>query len=508
MFENSPTSFWRDIAKEQSTTSVHQDLSSEVVVVGAGITGVLTALLLAEQGKQVMLVEAARLGTGTTGYTTAKVSAQHGVVYAELLESFGKEKARLYYEANMEAIQFLSDQVNAFGIECDLEPQDAYMYAESSEGTVEQLVQEERAYKTIGIDGEDATNEVNHKLPYPVKKAIVMRNQLQFHPVKYLQGLMERFIELGGTFYEMTRVSDLEYGTPNRLKTEAGHTISTDDVVIATHYPFNDFKGVYFSKMEVERSYVVSAEVPSSDFPEGMYISIDSPSRSLRHVKMENGNKLALFGGENHTSGQKEQTRMCYENLGVFANRYFGVESFTHHWSAQDLITLDHVPYIGQMTKDTPHVYVATGFSKWGMSQGIIASRLITDLVMGRKNRYEALYDPSRSKSKLSDIKQFVKTNADVAKEFVKGKVHSSDKTLDDLGFDEGSLIDHEGDQVAAYRDKDGHISMVGSTCTHLGCTVSWNQAERSWDCPCHGSRFKPNGEVIEGPAVKNLPQK
>lgn len=335
-----------------------------------------------------------------------------------------------------------------------------------------------------------------------------MRNQLQFHPVKYLQGLMERFIELGGTFYEMTRVSDLEYGTPNRLKTEAGHTISTDDVVIATHYPFNDFKGVYFSKMEVERSYVVSAEVPSSDFPEGMYISIDSPSRSLRHVKMENGNKLALFGGENHTSGQKEQTRMCYENLGVFANRYFGVESFTHHWSAQDLITLDHVPYIGQMTKDTPHVYVATGFSKWGMSQGIIASRLITDLVMGRKNRYEALYDPSRSKSKLSDIKQFVKTNADVAKEFVKGKVHSSDKTLDDLGFDEGSLIDHEGDQVAAYRDKDGHISMVGSTCTHLGCTVSWNQAERSWDCPCHGSRFKPNGEVIEGPAVKNLPQK
>ncbi|QUE87167.1 FAD-dependent oxidoreductase [Exiguobacterium alkaliphilum] len=508
MLKDFPSSFWRDVAKDDPTASVHQDITAEVAVVGAGIVGVVAALELAEQGKQVVLIEAARFGTGTTGYTTAKVSAQHGVIYAELIKTLGEEKARLYYDANIEALQFLEGQVESLGIDCDLERQHAYMYADSSSSAAKLLEKEDEAYATLGIDGGDATGEVNELLPYKVRKATVMHDQLQFHPVKYLQGLMKRFLELGGTFYEMTRVTGIEYGSPNRLTTEAGHTVSAKDVVVATHYPFNDFKGLYFSKMEVERSYVVSAEIPSAQFPEGMFISVDSPSRSLRHVKLDNGQKMAMFGGENHLSGHKKETFTCYENLGEFAHRHFGLESFTHHWSAQDLITLDKVPYIGRMTNDTPHVFVATGFSKWGMSQGIVAARVITDLIMQRRNRYDDLYDPSRSKWKLSDAARFVKTNADVAKEFIKGKVKRAEKTLDDLGFDEGAIIDHDGDHVAAYRDVDGNVTLVGSACTHMGCTVNWNQAERSWDCPCHGSRFKPNGEVIEGPAVKNLPRK
>ncbi|MCT4781612.1 MULTISPECIES: FAD-dependent oxidoreductase [Exiguobacterium] len=508
MLKDFPSSYWRDVAKDDPTTSVHEDISTEVAVVGAGIVGVVAALQLAEQGKQVALIEAARFGTGTTGYTTAKVSAQHGVIYAELIKTLGEEKARLYYDANIEALQFLSDQVESLGIDCDLERQHAYMYADSSGSAAKLLEKEDDAYAKLGINGGDATDEVNSLLPYPVEKATVMRDQLQFHPVKYLQGLMKRFLELGGTFYEMTRVTGVEYGTPNRLTTEAGHTVTAQDVVVATHYPFNDFKGLYFSKMEIERSYVVSAEIPSAQFPEGMFISVDSPSRSLRHVKLDNGQKMALFGGENHLSGHKKETFKCYENLGDFAHRHFGLESFTHHWSAQDLITLDKVPYIGRMTNDTPHVFVATGFSKWGMSQGIIAARVITDLIMQRTNRYEDLYDPSRSKWKLSDAARFVKTNADVAKELIKGKVKPAEKSLDELGFDEGAIVDHDGEHVAAYRDVDGNVTLVGSACTHMGCTVNWNQAERSWDCPCHGSRFKPNGEVIEGPAVKNLPSK
>ncbi|WP_404354066.1 FAD-dependent oxidoreductase [Exiguobacterium aurantiacum] len=506
MLRDFPTSFWRDAASDETVRPLDRDVTTEVVVVGAGIVGVQTALQLAEQGKQVVLVEAARFATGTTGYTTAKVSAQHGIVYTELVKSIGEEKTRLYYEANMEALRFLEKQVETLNIDCDLERQHAYLYALSSSSSAKLLEEEEAAYHQLGIDGGDATSEVNGLLPYAVKKATVMRDQLQFHPVKYLQGLMKRFRELGGTLHEMTRVTGIEYGTPNRLETNTGHAIEAQDVVVATHFPFNDFKGLYFAKMEVERSYVVSAEV--DEFPEGMFISVDKPSRSIRHVKLENGKKMAMFGGENHVTGHKQETVACYEALGEFGMRHFGAETFSHHWSAQDLITLDKVPYIGRMTADTPHVYVATGFSKWGMSQGIVAACLITDLITKRQNRYEELYDPTRSKWKLADAARFMKTNADVAKEFVKGKLKPSHKQVGDLGLDEGAIVNHDGEHVAAYRDPDGNVSMVGTACTHMGCTVSWNEAERSWDCPCHGSRFKPNGEVIEGPAVKPLSRK
>lgn len=505
MLQDFPKSFWRDV-ETRKAEPLNEDIQTEIVVIGAGIVGVLTALQLVEQGKQVVLVEAARFATGTTGYTTAKVSAQHGVIYTELVKSIGEDKARLYYEANMDALRFLEEQVDQFDIDCDLERQHAYMYALTSSTSTKLLEKEEETYRKLGIEGGDATDEVNDLLSYDVKKATVMRDQLQFHPVKYLQGLMNHFLERGGTLYEMTRVTGIEYDSPHRLDTVTGHTITAKDVVVATHFPFNDFKGLYFAKMEVERSYVVSAEVET--FPEGMFISVDKPSRSVRHVKLDNGKKMAMFGGENHLAGHKEETQACYENLGEFGTRHFDAKRFTHHWSAQDLITLDKVPYIGRMTNDTPHVYVATGFSKWGMSQGIVAARLITDLILKRPNRYEDLYDPTRSKWKLADAARFIKTNADVAKELVKGKLKPTDKRVDELGLDEGDIVKHNGEHVAAYRAPDGHVSMVGSACTHMGCTVNWNQAERSWDCPCHGSRFKPNGEVIEGPAVKSLPPK
>ncbi|STO07221.1 FAD-dependent oxidoreductase [Exiguobacterium aurantiacum] len=504
MLHDFPKSYWRDVAGEK-TASLQADIQADVAVVGAGIAGVVAALELAERGRNVVLIEAAEFGSGATGYTTAKVSAQHGLVYAELIKTLGEEKAKLYYEANMDALRYLTDQVEQHQIDCDLERQHAYMYSDASSSSAKLLEKEDEAYAKLGINGGDATDEVNGLLPYEVKKATVMRDQLQFHPVKYLQGLMKRFLELGGTLYEMTRVTKIEYGTPHVLSTLTGHTVSARDVVVATHFPFNDFKGLYFAKMEIERSYVVAAEV--DQFPEGMFISVDSPGRSLRHIKRD-GKKVAMFGGENHLSGHKEETKKCYEHLGEFAERHFGVDEFTHHWSAQDMITLDKVPYIGRMTNDTPHVYVATGFSKWGMSQGIVAGRLIADLITSQPNRYEDLYDPTRSKWKLSDAARFVKTNADVAKEFVKGKVKRADKTVDDLGFDEGAIVNHDGEHVAAYRDPEGNVSLVGSNCTHMGCTVNWNNAERSWDCPCHGSRFKPNGEVIEGPAVKSLPPK
>lgn len=505
MLQDFPKSFWRDVETRKAKT-LNEDIQTETIVIGAGIVGVLTALQLVEQGKQVVLVEAARFATGTTGYTTAKVSAQHGLIYTELVKSIGEDKARLYYEANMDALRFLEEQVDQLDIDCDLERQHAYMYALTSSTSKKLLEKEEETYRKLGIEGGDATDEVNDLLSYDVKKATVMRDQLQFHPVKYLQGLMNRFLERGGTLYEMTRVTGIEYGSPHRLDTLTGHTITAKDVVVATHFPFNDFKGLYFAKMEVERSYVVSAEVET--FPEGMFISVDKPSRSVRHVKLDNGKKMAMFGGENHLVGHKEETQTCYENLGEFGTRYFNAERFTHHWSAQDLITLDKVPYIGRMTNDTPHIFIATGFSKWGMSQGIVAARLIADLILKRPNRYEDLYDPTRSKWKLADATRFIKTNADVAKELVKGKLKPTDKRVDELGLDEGGIVKHNGEHVAAYRDQAGHVSMVGSTCTHMGCTVNWNQAERSWDCPCHGSRFTPNGEVIEGPAVKSLPPK
>ncbi|WP_018394314.1 FAD-dependent oxidoreductase [Bacillus sp. 37MA] len=492
-------SYWKDHWISLSFAPLTTNVTVDVTVVGGGMTGIITAWLLVKEGKKVALLESRRLTDGTTGFTTAKLTAQHGLIYDELIRTIGEEKARLYYEAQEDAIAFLKKTSEQMSIDCDFTAQDAYVYAETKEA-VSQIEKELDAYEILGINGGLAGTEARMKLPFKVEEAIVMRDQAQFHPVKFLEALIWDMAD-EVLIFEETRAESIEN---NKVHTTDGYEVTSEKIIVSSHFPFNDFDGLYFSKLHVERSYAIGVK-SDRELEEGIYISADKPSRSLRYATMENGEKLLIVGGENHPTGRSEQETMHhYEKLNDFTQLHFGVKDILYRWSAQDLITLDRVPYIGFGAEN---ILVATGYAKWGMTNGTTAAHIMSDLVMGRENRFTELFDPKRIKMKRVDVKTFVTENAKVAKELIGGKLKGSEKTVDDLQPDEGGLVVVDGKKAGAYKDEQGNCHLVNTTCTHMGCETEWNDAERSWDCPCHGSRYSYEGEVLEGPALKPLAQ-
>lgn len=491
-------SLWRQHDRSRPYEQLNRSVSTEIAVIGAGIAGLVCAYELQKRGKQVVLLEALEIGHGTTGHTTAKCSVQHGAIYQHLIRTFDKEVAKLYYAFNQESLSYLQDQHDA-GFDMDFEIKDSYLY--STQRSTE-LEDELDAYRRIGVDGGDATTELNTLLPFPVKQGLVIRGQAQFHPVNYLHELADRFVKSGGVIYEQTRALEVSKGPRPIITTSTGRRVQANQVVVTSHYPFNDLKGLYVSKFTVERSYIVACEMKEAP-PEGMFLSVDGASRSFRDYH-EDGKTYLLVGGEGHLSGQVTDTRSRYDVLEAFAQQAFHTSRASFRWSSQDLITLDRLPYVGQMFQREPDIWVATGFLKWGMTNGIAAGRLLADLLTGTENRYEQFVSPLRSSVKPHDVKSFVKTNVDTVTQFVKGKMEETG-TVDSLQLDEGGLVQLEGKKVGVYRDLENQCHIVSPTCTHLGCTVKWNNAERTWDCPCHGSRFDSLGNVIEGPATKPL---
>lgn len=498
----SKKSYWREFEEIADYPQLQKNESTEVGVVGGGIAGIISAYLLAKAGKKVTLIEADKLVDGVTGYTTAKISAQHDLLYSTLIKMSGEIEAKKYYDANMEGLEFIKNTAVELGIDCDFEHHDAFVYANTAAGA-KLIEQEAEAYRQLGIPGGLAKEEVD--LPFDVKEAIVMRRQAQFHPVKFLAGLVKEFERLGGTIYEKTRALKILSKNNPVIQTENMSHLSCDKVIVATHYPFNDADGMYFARMSVERSYVVAAKV-KGDLPKHMYISTDLPSRSLRYATDDNGERLLLIGGEDHGSGKhKGDTMENYKKLAEWGDKYFGVEAIPYRWSAQDMTTLDKVPYIGTSTVGYENILVATGFHKWGMTHGALAGMLLRDQILGNDNRYASLFDPTRTKMKPADMASFAKDNASVAKELVKGKLQRPTKSADSLEKGEGASVKTAKGAAGGYRDQYGQLHLVDTTCTHMGCETKWNDAERSWDCPCHGSRFSYTGEVLEGPAVKPL---
>ncbi|WP_199426088.1 FAD-dependent oxidoreductase [Thermaerobacillus caldiproteolyticus] len=495
-----PTSlepYWRTSVSIPSFSKLTDDINVDVAIIGGGISGITTAYLLVNEGLKVALIEADRLVNGTTGHTTAKITAQHDLIYDELINHLGVEKAKLYYEACMDALQFIKSTVKEKGIDCDFVEQEAYIYTNSS-SSLNKLINEWKAYEKLGIDG--AFIETI-PLSIPVKAAVMMKNQAQFHPLKYLLKLVDVIVQNGGKIYEQTPAADIEQGETLTVVTRDKKRITCEHVVICSHFPFYD-GGFYFSRMYAERSYVLAVQI-AEEYPGGMYLSADNPKRSIRYATMGD-EKLILIGGENHKTGQGVPTIQHYEALQSFASQLFTVSAFPYRWSAQDLTTLDKVPYIGNMTANTPNIYVATGYRKWGMTNGTVAGLLLKDLIIGRDNRYRDLYTPSRFYADPS-IKHFITQNLDVAKHLVEGKVEVAIRTPEDLANGEGAVVVVNGRRAGAYKDENGTLSIVDTTCTHMGCELEWNSGDRTWDCPCHGSRFSVHGDVIEGPAQQPL---
>ena len=469
-------------------------------MIGGGIVGITTALLLAEAGMKVVLLEADRLARGVSGYTTAKVSSQHGLIYARLRSQFGADGARRYGEANESALGWIADRVERDAIDCDFRRQPSFAYVSDVSHRSEVDDEVEAAVEA----GLPASGCETTPLPYPVVAAVRFEHQAEFHVRKYLLALAERLTAAGARIFENTRAVQVDAEEPCVVKTPGGQ-VRADKVIVATHYPFLD-RSLAFARVHPQRSYAIVCRLQGSP-PPGMYISGDSPTRSVRAVPID-GEELLLVGGEGHKPGTGGDTEERYRRLEEFAREHWNVDSVAYRWSSQDNTTIDGVPYVGRLTPRVDRVLMATGFAKWGMTGGTAAALVLADLVQGQENPWAELFDPIRLKLRAS-AGTFLKENAETGLHLVGDPLRKPGKRgIDDLRPGEGDIVTRDGERIAAHRDEDGNVVAVSTRCTHLGCQVSWNSAERSWDCPCHGSRFAPTGEVLQGPAVHRLERK
>ncbi|HUP86704.1 MAG TPA: FAD-dependent oxidoreductase [Acidimicrobiales bacterium] len=498
-------SLWVATAPAGATVSAFDAASPaggpvDVVVVGAGIAGLSTALALLERGATVTVVEAGRICSGVTAYTTAKISSLHGLVYAGLAKSFGDDVARSYGEANEAAIGQVAAWIDEHRIDCDFSRRSAYTYTASTV-TLEDVAEEVEVAQRLGLPA-SFTNTT--ELPFEVKGAVRFDDQAQFHPRNYCLGLAAAILAKGGTIHENTRIVDVDEGSPCSVRTEDGLSLQGDQVVLATHLPFLD-RGGFFAKCHPTRSYCLAVRLDDgASPPKGMYLGADDPTRSVRSAI---GDEYVIIGGEGHKVGQDEDTTRRYDALESWAREHFAVASIEHRWSAQDYSPVDGLPFVGRQLPGSK-VSVATGFKKWGMTNGTAAGLLLADELTGRTNSFKPVFDATRQRTTLTS-RDLYKENANVAEHFLGDRLSSlRPPSADTLAPGDGGIVTCAGDKVAAYRDESGVLHAVSPVCTHLGCLVSFNTAEKSWDCPCHGSRFTIDGEVLQGPAVADLEQK
>jgi glycine/D-amino acid oxidase-like deaminating enzyme/nitrite reductase/ring-hydroxylating ferredoxin subunit len=491
------TSLWLDTAEESGFPRIDRPLSVDVAVLGGGIVGVSTALLLKRAGMTVAVVEASRIGAGVTGHTTAKLSSLHGLSYARIASSFGDDGARAYGEANQAGIEQIAQWVEQEAIDCDFRRKPNYTYATSREHVVD-IEREVEAAQRAGLPA-SYTEETD--LPYPVAGAIRFDSQAEFHPRRFVLALAELVAGDGSHVFEHTRATGVSEGRPCLIKT-TGPPLTAGHVIVATHFPFLD-RGLYFARIHAERSYALGLRV-RGPAPQGMYISAEQPTRSIRSHPVADG-EILIVGGEGHKTGQGGDTLERYRALERFAHEHWDVESVEYQWASQDNESIDHMPYIGRLLPHSRRLYTATGFKKWGLAQGVAAGMILEDLIIGRDNPWARLYDPGRMKP-LASAKDLVKENANVGLRFVGDRVTKrGGRDATELAPGEGDIARLDGEKVAAFRDDDGTLHAVSPVCTHLGCQLNWNSGDRSWDCPCHGSRFSPDGEILHGPAVSPL---
>lgn len=461
----STAALWADTAPAApARPALEQDLTVDVAVLGAGVTGLSVALLCAAEGASVAVLEAGRVADGVTTYTTAKVSVLHALVYDELQRVHGAEAATAYAQANDDGLHRIVRWIDEHGIDCALRRKAAYTYVTDpgDRGAVEREVSAARA---AGLPAELVTET---PLPFAVAAAIRLDDQAEFDARAYGLGLAAAAERAGARIFERTRATALRERSGPRVRTSSGHNLRARHVVVATHVPIFD-RGLYFARMVAKRSYAIAVR-GASELPDGMFISAGEPTRSIRTYRDRDGADVLLVGGEGHTSGADRDTTRHHRMLEDFARQQFGAAQVTHRWSAQDPVTIDGLPYVGRLHPRAEHVLTATGYRKWGFTNATAAAEVLAARIAGREHPFARHVDPGR-RPPLRSVKSLAGASAHVAAHMV-------------------------GDRVRAPR---------APTCTHLGCKLIFNTAERSWDCPCHGSRFGTDGAVLEGPATRGL---
>lgn len=486
-----PESVWLATTPATAYPALEGDLSVDVAVIGGGIAGLMTAYELAARGHKVAILEAGRIAEAVTGNTTAKVTSQHHLVYNFLIKKHGRERARLYGQAQEAGLARIAELVEKHGIDCHFTRARAYTYTQNPD-EVEKVKAEAEAAKSLGLPAH-FTDQT--ELPFTVSGAIYFEDQAHFHPRKFLLALAEEITNAGGQIFEQTRALAVdEQGGGQVIRTAKGE-VKAKAVVLATHYPFIDHS-VYAVRMQPNRSYAVLAEV---DRPiEHMYISVGD-RRSFRPYSKT----AIIIGGEGHEVGKADE-RGQYQKLELYAKETARAKQIQYRWSAHDHTAVDRVPLIGQYLPGKKGVFVATGFGAWGMTSGAVAGLLLSDLMEEKPNSWAEAFNPNRLRSLKPNQRLLAQGKSAVqglAVERIKNVFKDSE--LPDPG--EGKIITKHGRQLAVHRAEDGTLVVRSAVCTHMGCIVAWNSAEKTWDCPCHGSRFTSDGQVKHGPAVKDL---
>lgn len=483
--------------KETQYPKLEQDIHADLVIIGGGIVGLTLAYLMRNSGQKVVLLEADRIAAGMTAKSTAKLTLQHSLIYDELMHTKSPGKAKQYAEANLRAIEFVKQTVKEEQIACDLIEMPSYVYT-VEEKNITRIKNEVQACKRLGIE---MHYKENLPLNLPVQAAIEWQGAHLFHPRKYLLHLAESFIQSGGQIYEETPVTLVDPKEEMSIETRNGSHVYAQRVVVASHFPMYDGLGLYFSRLNMRRLYVIGVKVEADKMPKGSFISIDQPKYSIRPIYEKN---IVLISGEEHRVGDDVDESVHFEALRHFAKEVFDTDQIAYHWSTQDYVTSDQIPYIGYLNSSLfQNVYVATGLNKWGMTGGTNAALVLKEMLLTGKSPYEDLFNPKRSG--VFSGATFAEHNMTGIKNYLQGKLRTIPRETFP-GKEEAVVTKLEdGNIYGIYQDVEEVYHIVHITCPHVGANLRWNSAEKSWDCPFHGSRFSMDGEILTGPSTHPL---
>src|SRR5574344_315336 len=495
-------SYWVETTKTTNYKSINQDISTDVCIIGGGITGLATAYLLAKQNKNldITIVEADRIAMGVTANTAAKVTSQHGLFYEYLNTTFGTKISKGYLESNEKAIKLIENIINTEKINCDFIKEDSYVYTCEKQNDIK-IKQEQQTLQMLDFNSEYVNQA---PLPFKIISAIKFPNQAQFHPRKYLLALAQILEKNNVQIYENSKVVDIKRKQDHYELYVNDCKIDCKYLVLATHYPIKNFPGMYFIKMYQSSSYAIAIET-NQHIPDGMYISCDIPVTSFRSVTQENGKKLLIVVGSAHKTGATDvNIDDSYVNLENYIKTIFPDAQVKYKWMTEDCISLDKIPYIGEFSNFLPNMYVATGYKKWGMTTSHVAAQIITDKILNKQNQYESIYTATRLEP-IKNSTEFGNMLKQSTNSLVINKIKTPKTDYSQLKNDCGGVVDFNGKKVGIYKDKNGKIYAVVPYCKHLGCELSWNNLEKTWYCPCHGSRYDYKGNIITEPTTNPL---
>ena len=498
-------SLWDVDSSQTNYSKLNNIEKTDVCVIGGGITGAVTAYLLVKNKMNVIVLEKDKVGMGVTANSTAKLTSQHGLFYKYLADGNGIDFAKKYLESNEEGIKLAEEIIKEENIECDYEKKDAYVFA-TNESELKKIKQEIDILNKINFNA-----EFIKEVKLPIEKCIGAErfpNQAQFNSRKYTLGLFDKINKMGGKIFEDSKVMKIKKENKEyKIITENGE-VHAKNVVIATHYPIKNFPGMYFIKMYQDKSYVIAVDLKTdedlSKIVNGMYIQSCDPVISFRTAKYE-GKDLLLIAGSGHRTGQATGIiEDSFINLENYIKKYYPKAEVKFKWSTEDCVTLDKIPYIGQFSNLMPDIYVATGYKKWGMSTAHVAGKIISDHILRRENKYAEIYKATRLEP-IKNIKEFGNMLKESTYSLVINKIKPAEDVLEKIPLGDGGIVEINGEKVGIYKREDGKIFAVKPYCGHLGCLVSWNNLEKTWDCPCHGSRYDYMGNIITEPTIKEL---